>query len=282
MSALPVRDEVLRTALEARMEAGDLDLPLLPASVARVLDLCYSPDSSASSLSEAIHRDQGLASHVLRVANSPAYFPDARIVSLQQAISRLGQRTIGEIAVAVSVRGVVLQSSRFQAEMRALWRHSAAAGAFAREIARALRKSVDTSLLCGLLQDVGKPVVIHWIEETEIGLARAIPKEGALELAEEYHARVGARMVESWSMPPAVIESTLYHHRYADAPKFQDEARIVHLSDRLAEHLLTPERCDAPMLHAELAFAELNLYPDDVDAILAKGDEVRKFAEAIG
>jgi HD-like signal output (HDOD) protein len=281
MGALPVRDEAMRRALEARLESGEIDLPLLPASVATVLDLCYSPDSSASSLSKAIHRDQGLAGHLLRVANSPAYFADGRIVSLQQAISRLGQRTIGEIAVAISVRGAVFQSSRFQTEVRALWGHAAAAGAFAREIARALRKSVDTSLLCGLLQDVGKPVVIHWIEELETEQGTAVPKQLALDLAEEFHTAVGACMVERWSMPPAVIGATRFHHRYSEAPAFQDEARIAHLSDRLAQHLLAPETYDAQMLHGELAFAELNLYPDDVDAIVAKGDEVRKFAEAI-
>lgn len=281
MSALPARDEAIRRSLETRLESGRLELPLLPASIAQVLDLCYSPDSSAARLSEAIHRDQALASHLLRVANSPAYFPDSRIVSLQQAISRLGQRTIGEIAVAVSVRGVVFQSVRFQAEMRMLWRHSAASGAFAREIARVLRRSVDTSLLCGLLQNVGKPVVIHWIAELEEAQKKPFPKEQALELAEEYHTQVGARMVEEWSMPPAVVETTRYHHHYSEAPTFKDEARLVHLSDRLAEHLLFPQNCDTEMLHHELAFAELNLYPEDVDAIVAKGDEVRKFVEAI-
>lgn len=280
MGALPVRNESMRRALEARLESGEFDLPLLPASVAKVLDLCYSPDSSAASLSEAIHRDQGLAGHLLRVANSPAYCGGSRIVSLQQAISRLGQRTIGEIAVAVSVRGTVFRSSRFQTEVRALWGHAAAAGAFAREIARALRTSVDTSLLCGLLQDVGKPVVIYWIEQLEAERAPA-PKQTVLDLAEQYHTTVGARLVEAWAMPPAVIEATRFHHRYAEAPTFGDEARIAHLADRLAEHLLSPETYDTRSLHGELAFAELNLYPEDVDAIVAKGDEVRKFAEAI-
>ncbi|MCA9729169.1 MAG: HDOD domain-containing protein [Candidatus Eisenbacteria bacterium] len=282
MSAIPAAEDRIRRSLEARIETNQLELPLLPTSVAQVLELCYSPDASAAKLSEVIHRDQALASHLLRVANSPAYFPGTAIVSLQQAISRLGQRTIGEIAVALSVKGLVFNERRFQSEMRSLWRQSAASGAFAREIARTMRRSVDTALLCGLLQNVGKPAVIHLVTKVADTVGREVDNEEALELAEEYHTEVGARMVEGWSMPPAVIETTRYHHHYADAPTYPDEARVVHLSDRLAENLLSPQNVTEEMLRAELAFAELNLYPEDVDAILAKGDDVRKFVEVIG
>lgn len=88
--------ELVRTVLEQKIVNGDLTLPVLSTVVAEVVQLTQSSDSNAAQLSALIHRDQTLAGHVLRLANSPLYLPSIPIVSLQQAISRLGYRVIGK------------------------------------------------------------------------------------------------------------------------------------------------------------------------------------------
>lgn len=281
MSALPIRNHetTLRHAIEQEMESDGLELPLLPSGAMQIIELCQSPDSSAASLSTAVHRDPALAAHVLRVANSTAYAGSSQVVSLQQAIGRLGQRTIVEIVVAVSVKGAVFDLPEFRAELESLWRHAAAAGAWAREIARHRRRSVDAALLCGLLQNVGMPVLLKSLA----GLGRqlgGIPKEDLWSLAEEYHPAAGSRLARLWGLPDQVAEAILYHHDFETAPTRGDETRMVALADSLATHLLggtieTPEAGEHP------STADLNLYPDDLAAILAKAPDVMRFVETM-
>lgn len=282
MNAQPAirSDERLRQALEARIESGALELPLLPSGVMQILDLCHNPDASAAQLATAIHRDAALAGHVIRVANSPAYYPGTPVVSLQQAIGRLGQRAIAEIAVLISVKGSVLDVPAFRPEMSALWRHAAGAGAYAREVARQMRRSVDSALLYGLLQNMGVPVLINALCALEEELGLNLGKQETLDLANEHHPVVGSKLARQWSLPQTVADAILYHHDYASAPTHGDEARVVALSDHLATHLLAGTT-DPEVLANHPAFAELNLYPDDVAALIAKAPEVLKFVESM-
>ena len=70
--------------------SGELKLPVLPAVAADVLACIDGDDCDAHSLAELIQRDPSLAANLLRVANSARFAPSEPIVSLNQAISRLG------------------------------------------------------------------------------------------------------------------------------------------------------------------------------------------------
>lgn len=282
MSALPAtqHDEDIRQALEARIASGSLELPLLPDAVMQILNLCQSPDSSASALSAAIHRDPALAGHIIRVSNSPAYYPGTPIVSLQQAIGRLGQRAIAEIAVLISVKGSVLNLPAFAPEMAALWKHAAAAGAWAREIARQRRRPVDAALLCGLLQNVGVPVILKALAGLAKEIGTTLEKSDALSLADEYHAEVGAQLARRWSLPSAVSEAIRHHHTITGCDVGCDDARMTTLSDFLARLTLEGET-DPERLSAHDAYAELNLYLDDVAALVAKQPTIVEFVETM-
>lgn len=282
LSAQPAirNDERIRQALEARIESGTLELPFLPSGVMQIVELCQNPESSSVQLAAAIHRDPALAGHVIRVANSPAYYPGTPVVSLQQAIGRLGQRSIAEIAVLISVKGSVLNVAEFGPEMRTLWRHAAGAGAYAREVARQMRRSVDSALLYGLLQNMGVPVLINAICTLEEELGLNLGKQETLEMADEYHPTVGSKLARQWSLPAVVADAILYHEDYRSAPTRGDEARVVALSDHLSNHLISGTT-DPEVLAGHAAFAELNLYPDDVAALIEKGPEVLKFVETM-
>ena len=157
----PELPDKLRDLFEQYVAAGRLELPFLPTTATQVLGACNEGSCDARELSELIQTDQSLAGHVLRIANSAAYAPLEPIVSLQQATSRLGMQTMCEIALAVSMKGRVFKVPGYQTKVRAMWVHSAMAGCYAKEIARKIRHNVEGAFLCGLLHDVGKPVVMQ-------------------------------------------------------------------------------------------------------------------------
>jgi HD-like signal output (HDOD) protein len=95
----------LSAALAQRARAGQLRLPVLPTVAVELLASVNDDNSDARSLAARVQRDPSLAAHVLRVANSARFAPKEPIVSLSQAIGRLGLATLREIVLSVAVKG---------------------------------------------------------------------------------------------------------------------------------------------------------------------------------
>ena len=83
--------------LDRRLARDDLELPLRPRVAAAILPMAADDACDAAALARLVQQDQALAAHVMRIANSSAYRTRVPMVSLQQAIARLGMRSIREI-----------------------------------------------------------------------------------------------------------------------------------------------------------------------------------------
>ncbi len=269
-----VLPEQIRTALLARIEDRHLELPLLPTIVWEVMELTSSDDVDTRKLSALIHRDQALASHILRVANSPAYMPRMPIVSLQQAVSRLGAATLGEIAFAISIQSRVFDVAGYEHEIRTLWHHAVGTGAYAKEIARLRRSNVEGAFLCGLLHDIGKPVLLQTLVDIQRSFGVTVDPAAVSAVMEACHTQVGHLIATEWGLPPHVTESITYHHDYLVAPMCTEAVMITRLADYLSYHLATPEVFDEESVRHHPILSDLNFYPDDVTALLDERDRV--------
>ena len=68
--------------------------------------------------------------------------------------------------------------------------------------------------------------------------------------------------------------SAVWYQNYAEAPACRVETTITHLADRLATWLLLPERPADPALVGNPVVADLNIYPDELESLLAKSETV--------
>ena len=267
--------------LETRIAGGALELPLLPHVASQVLAMSTADEVSARSLAELLHRDQAIAAHVLRVANSPLYQPRVPIVSLQQAISRLGLTILREVVITVSMQSRVFNVSSYAAEARVLWQHAVHTAAYARAIARRCRRNVESAFLGGLLHDVSKPVLLLALADLQAKLAEPLTPPVVATALDVYHTQVGALLASTWQLPPDVCASIVYHHDYSAAPAHPEAAMITCLADRVTYALTQPEDAMEHLCHDPL-WTQLNLYPDDVEALLGGHQAIVQFAEAIG
>ncbi len=282
--------EQLEQALIRTIEAGDIQLPLLPQAASKVMALASDPNADAAKLSALIHQDQALATHVLKIANSPAYMPRSPVVSLQHAVAMLGITLLSEIAFTASLKVGAFQVPGYEDEVKQLWRHSLASGAFAKEVARAKRMNVESAYLCGLLHEIGKPVVLQttttiardrrneWVKALTPLLDN---KAHVKTLIEGYHTRVGILIADKWSLPKQVAEAIQYYGSYEHATAFRQECMLTFVADRLASHLLTPEEMPEDSLRDHPVFAELNLYPQDIDTLLTTKEQVLTIVNAM-
>jgi len=259
-----------------------IEVPPMPATAAEVMTLCQQESTDAAKLSSVIHRDQAIASNVLRVANSVAYVGQVPCASLQQACSRLGLRVITDIATAVAVRGRMFASPVHADVLAALWKHSVLTAFFSKEIARLRRRNVEIAFLCGLLHDIGKAVLVNGVDRALAG--HAVSTDELHAALAEHHVAAGAMLAREWRLADQVVEAIECHHEPALAKRFQDVATTVAFSDALAHHV-APSALAAPMSEAALRahplLACLNLYADHVAQLLDMKERALQTVEGL-
>lgn len=228
-----------------------------------------------------IHQDQALAAHVIRIANSPAYMTRNPVVSLQHAVSMLGMNLMSEIAFSASIKGSAFKVPGWDDEVKRLWQHSLASGAYAKEIARMRRFNVESAYLCGLLHGIGKPVVLRTLVVVATEQGATLTKEQVHQLLDGYHTQVGLLVAQEWGLPLPVTESITFHSDYDHAKTAKQECMTTCLAERLARHFLDPEGFNEEAVRDHAVFTDLNLYPKDIDTLLALKDTVAKTVEAM-
>ena len=197
---VPKDDTHLR--FEARLQSGDLNLPLLPRVAAQVIQLTSDEDADSQQLAKLIQGDQTLTGHVMRMANSVAFRPTSPFVSLQQAIARLGMLTISEIVLATSLNSKLFPLPDRQDLLQQYWQDSLAISVWSREIARMRRTNVESSFLAGLLCQIGKPIVLQTLLEGDF--VEPDDDVGIGEFVETYHRIAGSILVKRWELPDVV------------------------------------------------------------------------------
>jgi len=245
-----------------RIRAGNIELPVFPSSASEVIALCEArePDAAdAKKLAEVIRRDATMAGHFLALANSAAFGAGRTpLVTLQQALTRLGLTQTKQIAIVVAckTRAFVVPDRPERAEE--LLAHSFATALFAQEIARSRRLNVEEAFLAGLLHDIGEPAVLTLCAEVQRSTGRYYETRDIDACASLLHEELGGMIAKSWNMRGPIVEAIAGHH----TPSKKPTIAIVQLADSLAQG----QRDLAHHPAADL----LNLYPGDVERLVAK------------
>jgi diguanylate cyclase (GGDEF)-like protein len=136
-------------------------LPVSSSAPMRILNLQKDKNAGASEYAKALSIDPGLSSKVLGLANSSWFSPRSPITRLTAAITAIGLRNLLPLIFSLSLTGAFGELKIPQAEKDAIWRGSLIKAACAREYARFYCPSIDDeAFLCGLLQDIGLPILL--------------------------------------------------------------------------------------------------------------------------
>lgn len=266
----------LEHQIRADITAGKIRLPVLPAVATEVLSSSLDDSADAARLAELIQQDQSLASHVLRVVNSPAFRGSTEIVALQQAIARLGMVRIREIALTASLKNAMASKGSFQELMDEAWRQGLAAGLWSKEVARATRRNVEQAYLCGLLHNIGQSFVAVDLGKREPALALS----DAAYLMQSLGREAGVALVTEWQLPPMVSTCITFLGHFAAADTDADDVAVVELGCAIALASID-ESLDAEVVLQGLAVQHLNLYPDDVETLLSFADNIQSALESM-
>jgi HD-like signal output (HDOD) protein len=272
--ALSNQAQVIAEILEPLINNNGIEVPMLPEVANKALLLAQNPDSDATEMAKLIQGDQSLAGHVMRIANSVAYTPLANLVSLQQAISRLGMRVISEIALSASIGSKLFNTPGYEPYVAKKWQHALATGLWSKEIARHCRSNVEVAFLAGLLHSIGGPAVLQAALDTAKKQGITLTLDDVLQLERRFSQQLAEQVVKTWKMPILVIESICYFSDYNNSPTSVNQAALVNAGIEFASHMLLPEVVDKESLLVLPVMTTLNLYQDEIEKLLSQSDAV--------
>ncbi len=267
--------------LAATIKAEKIDVPVLPDVANRVLVLTQDPESDAEQLAKIIQSDPTLGGHVMRIANSAAYTPNSNLVSLQQAITRLGMNEISSIALSTSLNSKIFKAPGYEKHIENIWHHALVTALWSKEIARSLRTNVEAAFLCGLLHSIGKPVILQTISDFRMSSDAIMDEFDLDKLFQEYESAVSATVSKEWGLPEIVGEAITYYNTFNDAPTAADIAATVLFGSQMATHMIAPETLPKETLIESPALELVNLYPDEVAELIEKTPTIKSGVDAL-
>ncbi|RJQ83553.1 MAG: HDOD domain-containing protein [Desulfobacteraceae bacterium] len=230
--------------LVARIE----ELPPLPSTASRSLQLLSDPETPMESVEKTIAQDQALVAKIIKVSNSALYGGFQKVNSLRHALTRLGAKTTKSLILAASARSYFFKERKgMKVWGPLLWQHSVECGLAARRIAAACRyEDPEQAFIGGIMHDIGKLAILMLDDKRyqEIQRLKATEKKSDLaaetEILGSSHTELGRLLMEKWRMPEAIQACTEFHHNPGEAGRHADLSAIVayanHLSHLMGSH----------------------------------------------
>ncbi len=208
---------VANSALQSMEDKID-ELPLLPQVLVRILQLNPDAENFFEEFGKLTKEDPAFAVRVIALANSAASAPAVPVLSIRDALARMGIRAVRGLVASLAVQRVFLPTKPNEVS---LWQHSvftAFAAAQIAEVVAGLDVDPAEAYLVGLLHDVGRFVMFehaaphllkvdesHW--ETPEQLI-----EADIEVYTFTHSELGSRACHRWQLPESICEVVRLHH----------------------------------------------------------------------
>ncbi len=229
------RDTILK-----RLDQID-DIPTMLTIAMEIDRLTHDANTSASDISNIIRLDPALTGKVLKIANSAIYASAQRIISLQQAITRLGFPEIRRIALSIafinSFKNVHVNYERF-------WIHSITTAYIAVNLQKISKKfkTIDELFSCGILHDIGVLILDQYFPDIYKKVFEiAANRRFELQLVEKKvlgitHSEVGAHLLTKWKLPENITDVVYNHHQPQLSANHSLATKYIYLSNFISNN----------------------------------------------
>jgi len=224
----------IKLEISRRIHSEDIKIPMISHVASKVMQASNDPNISAAQIASIIKQDQQIAGKVIQIANSPVYAGLTKVTSIQRAITQIGMRALRDLIYGIAMGSTIFRSKEFKELMNEMWTHSLSVGYIAQQVAEQIWIDSEYAFLCGLMHDVGKPLILDVIT----GIKRKSPEKLFLtddslnEIIDEFHQDVGGLVARAWDFPEQLHEAITMHHRYSES-KDPQMAQLVYFADVL-------------------------------------------------
>jgi len=216
--------------------------PSMPRAGFKLRALLNKVDVELTEIEEILRHDPGLATNVLRLANSAFFGLSQKVGSLKQAVMLLGVKRFAQIAVSASMSKTMENAVEgYDLSPGELWHHSIAVSNTAEALAKNRKiDRTDDVFTPALVHDMGKLVLDKFVKEDLQKIKSITSKAVPLEVAEQMvlgtdHAEIGALILARWSFPMDIVNAVRWHHNPENIKDSKIQSDIVYLSNQICQ-----------------------------------------------
>jgi len=205
-----------------QIESYIKEMPSLPVSVGKVLEICNNSSCNPSDLNKVISLDPVLTGRLLKLINSAYCGLSSHVTSLVKAITMLGINTVKNLALSTAILGTLPKNKEIDGlNMEGFWRHCLCVGVASKLLAA--KQGIDPKyhqeyFTAGLLHDIGKiPLNAVLGEKYLKAVATADIENKRLVIAENEsmginHCISGEMIAVMWKLDSPITDVIVWHH----------------------------------------------------------------------
>jgi putative nucleotidyltransferase with HDIG domain len=216
--------------------------PSMPQAVIKLRALLAEKDVSMDEIERILRHDPGLATNVLRLANSAFFGMPRKVGTLTHAVMLLGVKRFVQIAFSASMSKTMDKAVEgYNLTPGELWLHSIAVANTAEALAKHKKLAATNDVFTpALLHDMGKLVLGEFVNEERQKIERLTATGVSLDIAEQTvfgtdHAEIGALILDRWSFPKDIVNAVRWHHNPKNNSNPTSQSDMTYLSNLICQ-----------------------------------------------
>jgi len=213
---------MIQNKLNAKIESYIREIPSLPVSARKVMEICKNPSASPMDLNQVISLDPVLTGRLLQLINSAYYGLNNRITSLIKAITMLGINTVKNLTLSTAILSTMPKNKKLHGlDMDGFWRHCLCVGVTSKLIA--VKQGVDSKyqqeyFTAGLLHDIGKVPLNAVLSIDYMNMVSSADNDQKTLITAEdesfgiNHCSSGELITNVWKLESPVSDVIIWHH----------------------------------------------------------------------
>lgn len=233
---------------------------MLPANVQELVVLAVDPEVAMWRVADAVGKDPVLAAQVMRMANTVGVTPGRPVVTIDEAVRRLGSQAVRNVVLAGCLSTQMADPRIYGSRGRQIADHCLGTAIIAAKLSE--RRDLSGELfLAGLLHDIGKLLVLKLAHEYQRDTGTVPPEEEIEEILRRRHAQLGGWLAVRWQIPEAITECIVWHHDPEWAGD-RESVAIVYAANRLSHRYGFGDAADRSNLLSDPTMAEAGVTDD--------------------
>ena len=237
------------------------NIPSGPRILPRLQRLLADGNSSLEDIIAPIRLDQGIATRVLQVSNSPYYSKGTHCQTVEESINRIGFRQVySVVSNALCSESLVRPLKGYSLKAEDFWKLSVAGGLAAERLAVLAGEDRNVAYTIGLLHGLGMVVIDSWLQETAPTARltyRTFEHEFGRDETDLLHftqAEAAAALLTHWEFPADTVQPIQFQYAVEVPAEHRRMVAVLRLAKWLRNlaggvYPAPPEFADPGQLH---------------------------------
>lgn len=211
------KDRSFIDIIEDYVESDRVTLPPFDKTALRIQMEIQKKDVQISKIEKLIIADPAMSSQILKVANSSFFRGLSKVMTIREAIVRMGLDEITRIVLILTQKELYSTKDSFIRNYRnTLWQHALVCALVSQWIAKEadFEELTQEVFFAALMHDIGKLFLITVIEKIKTSKeVPFIPSANVInEIINGQHAEQGYNLLKKWNIPDRYCQVAKEHH----------------------------------------------------------------------